>query len=95
MKITDADVLHAAALAKIELDADEVRKFRSELDAVLNYMDMLSHVDTTDVQPTHHPLPIVNAMRDDEDTGCRGSAEVLMSAPRHKDGFIVVPKVIE
>ena len=95
MKITDAEVLHVADLARIRLDEDEVRKFSGELNAILEYMDMLNELDTSGVKPTHHPLPVINAMRDDVERECLPLSDVLLNAPEHKDGLIVVPKVIE
>jgi len=95
VKITDADVLHAAALARISLDEDELRKLSGELDAVLDYMDLLSEVDTSGVSPTHHPLPAINAMRDDVARQSLDLEDAVRNAPRHKDGCVVVPKVIE
>ncbi|HON38049.1 MAG: Asp-tRNA(Asn)/Glu-tRNA(Gln) amidotransferase subunit GatC [Desulfomonilia bacterium] len=94
MKITDDEVLHVAALARIRLDDDEILSLRNDLDKILGYMDILSSVDTTGVNPTHHPLPLVNAMRDDREQGCQELADVLRNAPQHDNGYIVVPKVI-
>ena len=94
MKITDDEVLHVAALARIRLDDDEILSLRNDLDKILGYMDILSSADTTGVEPHHHPLPLVNAMRDDREQGCQELADVLRNAPQHDNGYIVVPKVI-
>ncbi len=94
MKITEDEVLHVAALARIRLDDGEVRGLRSQLDKILGYMDILAAVDTAGVNPTHHPLPLVNAMRDDREQGCQELADVLRNAPQHEDGYIAVPRVI-
>ncbi len=94
VKITDDQILHVADLALIRLDDDEVRGLRSQLDKILGYMDILAVVDTTGVAPTHHPLPLVNAMRDDHGQGCQDLDDVLRNAPQHEDGYIVVPRVI-
>lgn len=94
MKITDDEVLQIAALARIKLDDHEVRSLRSHLGKILGYMDILAVVDTTGVSPTHHPLPLVNVMRDDCEQGCQELADVLRNAPQHEDGYIAVPRVI-
>jgi aspartyl-tRNA(Asn)/glutamyl-tRNA(Gln) amidotransferase subunit C len=95
VKITDDEVLHVAALARIRLEDGEVRGLRIQLERILDYMDILSAVDTAGVIPAHHPLPLVNAMRDDVEQGCQDLDDVLRNAPQHEDGYIVVPRVIE
>ena len=76
-------------------ECEELLDLGIELDAVLDYMDLLSEVDTSGVSPTHHPLPAVNAMRDDVARQSLDLEDAVRNAPRHKDGCVVVPKVIE
>ena len=66
VKITLAEVEHVARLARLALDADEKDRMRSQLDAILGYVEQLRRVDTAGVEPTAHVLPLVNVMRDDE-----------------------------
>jgi len=95
MKITDSQVLHVAALARLKLDPDEVKRFRAELNAVLEYMDLLSEVDTGGIEPLHHPFPEGNVFRHEGAEPCRGAREALENAPHREGDLFVVPKVIE
>jgi aspartyl-tRNA(Asn)/glutamyl-tRNA(Gln) amidotransferase subunit C len=95
MKITDAQVLHVAALARLKLAPDEVKRFQKELDSILEYMDLLSEADTTGVEPLHHPFPMANAFRPDEARPGQGLNDALANAPQREESYIVVPKVIE
>lgn len=95
MKITDSEVAHVARLARLRLDQGEVKQFQRDLNAILEYMDMLAEVDTTGIMPTVHTTNITNAMRPDSMKASQELADALSNAPRHKKGTIVVPKVIE
>lgn len=95
MKITDTQVLHVADLARIRLDSSEVKRYQKELNSILEYMDMLSEVDTEGAKPLQHTLPITNVFRPDQARQSQDLSDVLKNAPRHEDGSIVVPKVIE
>ncbi len=95
MKITKDEVLHVAGLARIKLDPGEVEKYQKELNSILEYMDMLSGIDTGNIGPMSRSFPITNAFRADEAMKSQDISEALLNAPEHKDGLILVPKVIE
>ncbi len=95
MKITQDEVLHAARLARLKLGLAEVEKFQNELDSILEYMDMLSKVETGDIEPMSRSFHVTNVFREDEAVRSQDRAEALLNAPCHKDGVVVVPKVIE
>jgi aspartyl-tRNA(Asn)/glutamyl-tRNA(Gln) amidotransferase subunit C len=95
MKISDSEVLHVAALARLSLKPDEVERLVGELNTILDYMDLLSEADTSGVEPMHHPFPMENVFRDDVQLPSQSMEKALRNAPVQKDGFVVVPKVIE
>jgi aspartyl-tRNA(Asn)/glutamyl-tRNA(Gln) amidotransferase subunit C len=95
MKITGPEVLHVARLARLKLDTDELTRFQKDLNAILEYMDMLVEIDTSDITETVHATTIMNMMRADAIGESQDRSAALSNAPRHKDGTIVVPKVIE
>lgn len=95
VKITDTQVLHVAALARLKLDPEEVGRFQRELNSILEYMDMLAEVDTSGIPPMHHPVPMVNVFRPDVAQPSQSLSDALLNAPEHEDGFVAVPKVIE
>jgi aspartyl-tRNA(Asn)/glutamyl-tRNA(Gln) amidotransferase subunit C len=95
VKITLAEVEHVARLARLALDADEKDRMRSQLDAILGYVEQLRRVDTTGVEPTAHVLPVVNVMREDEVRPCYPADAMLTNAPDAYEGQFRVPRILE
>jgi aspartyl-tRNA(Asn)/glutamyl-tRNA(Gln) amidotransferase subunit C len=95
VKITLAEVEHVARLARLALDADEKDRMRSQLDAILGYIEQLRRVDTAGVEPTAHVLPLVNVMRDDEVRPSYPADAMLANAPDAQDGQFRVPRILE
>lgn len=94
-KITIAEVEHVARLARLDLSPQEKERMRSQLNAILTYIDKLRQLDTEGVEPTSHAVPIVNVMR--EDTVCPSFpvADMLANAPERDGDLIRVPKILE
>jgi aspartyl-tRNA(Asn)/glutamyl-tRNA(Gln) amidotransferase subunit C len=94
-RISLEDVDHVARLARLELSAADKERMRSELDGILSYIDKLRALDTRDVEPTSHAVPVTNVMRDDVERPSLPQEDMLANAPdRHRDMFRV-PKIIE
>ena len=94
MKITKAEVMHVAKLARLDLDEDAVELYTKQLEDILTYMETLNRVDTENVPSTSHATFIENAFREDEVTASISSEEALANAPLAEDGSFVVPKVL-
>ena len=94
-KITIAEVEHVARLARLDLSEAEKERMRSQLDAILTYIDKLRQLDTRDVEPTSHAIPMVNVMREDEARPCLPTEEMLVNAPEREGDFFRVPRIIE
>ena len=94
-KITLAEVEHVARLARLALDADEKERMRSQLDAILGYVEQLRRVDTEGVEPTAHVLPLVNILREDEVRPSYPVDAMLANAPDAQDGQFRVPRILE
>jgi len=95
VKITLAEVEHVARLARLALDADEKERMRSQLDAILGYVEQLRAVDTEGVEPTAHVLPLVNILREDEVRPSYPVDAMLANAPDAQDGQFRVPRILE
>jgi len=93
-RITRADVEHVAKLARLALTDDEIDALTGELGAILDHAARVSAVDTSDVAPTAHPLPLVNVLRPDEQRPSLDRDEVLAAAPAVEDGRFRVPPVL-
>lgn len=95
MKITRKDVENVALLSRLEMKEDDVEKFTGQLNAILDYIDVLSKVDTSGVEPTAHVLPLKNVMRADEAQPSLPRELALANAPEQEDGYFKVPKILE
>jgi aspartyl-tRNA(Asn)/glutamyl-tRNA(Gln) amidotransferase subunit C len=95
MKIGKNDVAHVANLAKLKLSEAETEQYTEELNRVLTYIENLDHLDTKDVLPTVHVLPLQNVFREDETHLCLPREEALANAPETEDGMFRVPRVID
>jgi aspartyl-tRNA(Asn)/glutamyl-tRNA(Gln) amidotransferase subunit C len=89
------DVRYIAQLARLELSADEIAKFQSQLGQVLSHVEKLNKVDVSGVESTAHANHVVNVFRADEARAWFTPAEALANAPRSANGLFIVPKVIE
>jgi len=96
MKITRETIEHVATLARLRFGEEEIEDFISQLNEILQYVDKLNELDTSDIPPTSHMFFTKTPMREDRRrTDSSPTARLLENAPRRKDSFYVVPKVIE
>ena len=93
--ITREDVLHIAALARLELTEAEVEEYQRQLSAVLEYFSRLQRVDTGDIPPTASVLPPRSVLRPDEPRPGLSREALLSNAPEVEDGQFRVPPVFE
>ena len=89
------DVEHVARLARLALTDAELEKMREQLNGILAYIEKLDALDTRDVEPTSHAVPMVNVMRDNEERPCLPRDEALANAPDRAGEFFRVPRIIE
>ena len=111
MKVTDKDVAYVADLANLDLTEEERTGMLRDLNSILDYVDRLNELDTSDVPPMAQVSDrygvdeakqgserFAYASREDILEGLRKSlphAEALANAPDADDDFFRVPKVIE
>jgi len=89
--ITREDVLHIAKLARLAIPEDEVERVRAELGQILEAVGKVSELDLADVEPTSHPLDLVNVWGDDEPRPSLSRDDALANAPDAADGAFRVP----
>ena len=94
-KITLEEVEHVARLARLDLSPEEKERMRSQLDAILTYIDKLRQLNTDTVEPTSHAIPMVNVMREDEVRPGLPAEAMLANAPEREGDFFRVPRIIE
>ncbi|ACV61674.1 glutamyl-tRNA(Gln) amidotransferase, C subunit [Desulfofarcimen acetoxidans DSM 771] len=92
--ITKADVEHVALLGRLYLSEEEKERYTDQLNAILEYAQMLQKLDTENVPPTAHALPMQNVFREDCAGDCLTNEEVLSNAPEREEEYFKVPKII-
>jgi aspartyl-tRNA(Asn)/glutamyl-tRNA(Gln) amidotransferase subunit C len=98
MALTEQDVRYVAELAHLELTPEEIRKFLPQLDSILQYMQKLNALDTTQVEPmaqVTYPAAENPSLRSDQTRKGFAQDEALRNAPEPGDGCFKVPRVIE
>ena len=93
--IDDATIEYVGTLAKLELSDEEKEQAKKDMASMLDYIDKLGELDTTDIEPMSHVFPVENVMREDVVTNGDGSEETLANAPERHDTSFVVPKTVD
>jgi aspartyl-tRNA(Asn)/glutamyl-tRNA(Gln) amidotransferase subunit C len=91
MAITREQVLHVAALAQLGLSEEEVGRFEGQLSAILESVGKIAELDLEGVEPTSHPLDIVNVLGEDVPEPSLSLEDALANAPDPEDGSFGVP----
>jgi aspartyl-tRNA(Asn)/glutamyl-tRNA(Gln) amidotransferase subunit C len=91
MAISRMEVEHVARLARLALTEQELERFGGQLDAILAAVGKVSELDLADVEPTAHPLDVVNVWAEDEPRPSLPVAEALANAPERDGNFFRVP----
>ncbi len=94
MKISREEVEHVALLARLAISSEEKDMFTEQLNVILEYVDQLNELDTTDVKPTSHVIPVKNVMREDQVETHLTQEEALKNAPEKEEGYIKVPRIV-
>ena len=95
MSVDAATVKRVAHLARIALPESEVERMQGELNAILGFVEALSKVDISGVEPMTSVTPMRLKLRDDMVTDGGVADEILANAPMSDDHFFLVPKVVE
>ena len=94
-KIGKADVEYVADLAQLSLDEATKARLVHELGAILDYMDKLNELDTSDVAPMMHVLEMTNVYRDDEVGASLDRGTALRNAPKSDEEYFLVPRILD
>lgn len=98
MKITEPEVRRVAELANLALTEEEIVRMTKDMDGILAYMDQLSELDTSNVEPMSQVLYDAEetaTLRADIERKPLGNADALANAPVSGQGYFKVPRVIE
>ncbi|MBE9502820.1 MAG: Asp-tRNA(Asn)/Glu-tRNA(Gln) amidotransferase subunit GatC [Proteobacteria bacterium] len=95
MKLTKEEVNKVAHLARLELSEEETERMTGDMNNILDYINKLSELNTDNVEPTCHAVPVTNVFREDVQRNDFTIEEALANAPSSEEGSFKVPKVIE
>lgn len=94
-KITAADVKHVAKLSRIKLTEEEIAKYTDQLESILEYIEKLDGVDTSNVDATAQVTNMSSVLRKDEVKPSLTQEEALSTTEHKEKGYFKVKAVIK
>ncbi len=88
------DITKISALARIRLSESEKQRMGDQFVQILKYIDKLNELDTANVEPTSHVLPLQNVFREDKAQKDFPEFDHLAQAPGREQGHYEVPKIL-
>ena len=95
MKITTELVDYISQLSRLSLPEEEKEAMAAQLERIVAYMDLLSQLDTTDIEPMSHVFPVKNVLRPDVAEPSLDRAALLANAPARDGEMFLTPKSVE
>lgn len=95
MSIERSQVETVAQLARLKITDQEMDSYVESLSNILDLVDQLQSVDTTDVAALSNPLDATQRLRADQVTEANQRENLQSNAPAVENGLFLVPKVIE
>lgn len=95
MEVTDEMINHLAHLARLEFDGEQRDKIKTDLGKIIGFVDQLSAVDTTGVEPLIFMTNSVNVLREDIQRDTVTQAEALKNAAVHDSDYFKIPTVLK
>ena len=92
--ISKQDVEHVALLGRLELTEEEKELYTQQLNKILDAAKALQELDTENVPPTAHVLPLQNVFREDRVGEHTDPEKALSNAPDRDENFFKVPKIV-
>jgi aspartyl-tRNA(Asn)/glutamyl-tRNA(Gln) amidotransferase subunit C len=95
MRITKDEVKHISLLSRLLFSDEEIETFTKDLDSILEYISKISELDTGNIEPTSHVVPLENVMRDDIVKPSLSIEKALQNAPDKESTCFKVPKILQ
>ncbi|HCI72155.1 MAG TPA: Asp-tRNA(Asn)/Glu-tRNA(Gln) amidotransferase GatCAB subunit C [Balneola sp.] len=95
MSVSEKDVRYIANLARLQVTNEEARSYAKDMSSILEYMDLLNEVDTSNIEPLEHVIDLESRFRKDEAKEPLSHEDALKNAPDADSDYFRVPKVIE
>jgi len=95
MKLSKEEIEHVALLARLQLSEEEKERLTGHLNQIMVHFEKLQELDTSEVEPTSHSIPVENVLREDVAGPSLPVEDVIANAPEARDDQFVVPQVVE
>ena len=95
MRLSQKEVEHIALLSRLKLTDEERERMTTQLNDIMGFFEQLGELDTTDVPPTSHVIPMSNVLRADVVKPSLPVEEVFENAPDRAGDTFRVPRVVE
>ncbi|MCM8818248.1 MAG: Asp-tRNA(Asn)/Glu-tRNA(Gln) amidotransferase subunit GatC [Candidatus Omnitrophica bacterium] len=92
--IEKKDVEYLSQLIRIELKEDEKESLVKEIGKIIEYISKLNEINTENIEPTYHVIPIKNVFREDIPENYISREKMLKNAPDKDNNFFKVPRII-
>tara|TARA_R110001583_G_scaffold6563_7_gene33316 strand:+ start:5423 stop:5710 length:288 start_codon:yes stop_codon:yes gene_type:complete len=95
MSLDSSDVQKIAHLARLQISATDIPEYAQNLSNILDLVDQMQAIDTSNIEPLSNPLDAVQRLRADVVTESNLRDKLQTVAPAVEQGLFQVPKVIE
>ena len=95
IRISREEVSKVAELAKLKLNEEQLENHATQIEKILEYINQLEKIDTTNVPCTTRAIEVINVVRSDKNEKYKNRDAILDLAPSREDDFFKVPKIIK
>ena len=93
--ISKEEVSKVAELAKLKLNEEQLENHATQIEKILEYINQLEKIDTTNVPCTTRAIEVINNFRSDANEKYKNRDDILNLAPSREDDFFKVPKIMK
>ena len=95
VQVEKEEILHIAKLACLNIKDEEIEEYRKNLQDILNWVNIVNQVDTSNISETIGSTDNVNIFREDEIREFEDKELLLQNAPEKQNNMFNIPKVIQ
>jgi aspartyl-tRNA(Asn)/glutamyl-tRNA(Gln) amidotransferase subunit C len=95
MRLSQAEVEHIALLSRLQLTKEERERMTTQLNDIMRFFEQLGELDTGNIEPTSHVIPMSNVLRADQVRPSLPVEDVVENAPQRAGDTFRVPRVVE
>ena len=95
MSLSREDVEKVSLLARLRLTDEELDTMTAQLAQIVDYVELLNELDTSDVEPMAHAVELSNVFREDEERPSLSCEAALANAPKSDGRYFLVPQILD